>query len=38
MQQPDILLADEPGASLDPVLAHSIMGILKKLPKKMGLR
>ena len=31
MQDPQILLADEPVASLDPVLAHSIMKILKKL-------
>jgi phosphonate transport system ATP-binding protein len=31
MQNPAILLADEPVASLDPVLAHSIMQILKKL-------
>lgn len=31
MQNPEILLADEPVASLDPVLAHSIMKILKKL-------
>ncbi len=31
MQEPAILLADEPVASLDPVLAHSIMKILKQL-------
>ena len=31
MQNPQILLADEPVASLDPVLAHSIMRILKQL-------
>lgn len=31
MQNPEIMLADEPVASLDPVLAHSIMKILKKL-------
>ena len=31
MQEPEILLADEPVASLDPVLAHSIMRILKQL-------
>ena len=31
MQEPEILLADEPVASLDPVLAHSIMKILKQL-------
>jgi phosphonate transport system ATP-binding protein len=34
MQNPEILLADEPVASLDPVLAHSIMKILKKLNKE----
>ncbi|MEM7031456.1 MAG: phosphonate ABC transporter ATP-binding protein [Chloroflexota bacterium] len=31
MQEPEIMLADEPVASLDPVLAHSIMRILKQL-------
>ncbi len=31
MQDPQILLADEPVASLDPVLAHSIMKILRQL-------
>ncbi len=34
MQDPDILLADEPVASLDPVLAHSIMKILRQLNKE----
>ena len=34
MQNPEILLADEPVASLDPVLAHSIMRILKKLNRE----
>ncbi|MFK7801702.1 MAG: phosphonate ABC transporter ATP-binding protein, partial [Anaerolineae bacterium] len=37
MQKPDILLADEPVASLDPVLAHSIMGILKKITQEDGI-
>ncbi len=37
MQDPQILLADEPVASLDPVLAHSIMGILKKLNQEDGI-
>ena len=37
MQKPDILLADEPVASLDPVLAHSIMGILKKITEEDGI-
>ena len=31
MQQPRMILADEPVASLDPVLAHSILGYLEKL-------
>jgi phosphonate transport system ATP-binding protein len=31
MQQPQIILADEPVASLDPVLAHSILGYLEQL-------
>jgi len=31
MQQPRIILADEPVASLDPVLAHSILGDLERL-------
>ncbi len=31
MQQPSIILADEPVASLDPVLAHSILGHLEQL-------
>src|SRR4030042_194075 len=37
MQEPRILLADEPVASLDPVLAHSIMRILKKLNQEDGI-
>jgi phosphonate transport system ATP-binding protein len=28
MQDPEMILADEPVASLDPVLAHSIMQYL----------
>ncbi|MEX1248556.1 MAG: phosphonate ABC transporter ATP-binding protein [Anaerolineales bacterium] len=31
MQQPKMILADEPVASLDPVLAHSILGHLERL-------
>ena len=31
VQQPRIILADEPVASLDPVLAHSILGYLEQL-------
>ncbi len=34
MQQPKIILADEPVASLDPVLAHSILGHLEELNKE----
>jgi phosphonate transport system ATP-binding protein len=37
MQNPEILLADEPVASLDPVLAHSIMSILKDLNQEDGI-
>jgi phosphonate transport system ATP-binding protein len=37
MQDPEILLADEPVASLDPVLAHSIMRILKQLNREDGI-
>jgi phosphonate transport system ATP-binding protein len=37
MQDPQILLADEPVASLDPVLAHSIMRILKRLNQEDGI-
>jgi phosphonate transport system ATP-binding protein len=36
MQQPEIILADEPVASLDPVLAHSIMQYLEKINKEDG--
>lgn len=34
MQQPKMILADEPVASLDPVLAHSILGHLERLNKE----
>jgi phosphonate transport system ATP-binding protein len=37
MQQPSIILADEPVASLDPVLAHSILGDLEKLNKDQNI-
>lgn len=36
MQDPAIILADEPVASLDPVLAHSIMQYLEKINKEEG--
>lgn len=36
MQNPELILADEPVASLDPVLAHSAMQILEKINKEDG--
>jgi phosphonate transport system ATP-binding protein len=36
MQDPEIVLADEPVASLDPVLAHSIMQYLEQINKQDG--
>ncbi len=36
MQDPEIILADEPVASLDPVLAHSIMQYLEKINREDG--
>ncbi len=36
MQEPKLILADEPVASLDPVLAHSIMGYLERLNREQG--
>ena len=35
-QEPEIILADEPVASLDPVLAHSIMQYLEQINKEDG--
>jgi len=37
VQQPRIILADEPVASLDPVLAHSILGYLEQLNQEDGI-
>lgn len=37
MQDPELILADEPVASLDPVLAHSILGQLETLNKEDGM-
>jgi phosphonate transport system ATP-binding protein len=37
MQQPRMILADEPVASLDPVLAHSILGYLEELNQQDGI-
>lgn len=34
MQNPDMVLADEPVASLDPVLAHTILGYLEQLNRE----
>lgn len=36
IQEPDMILADEPVASLDPVLAHSIMQYLETINKEDG--
>jgi phosphonate transport system ATP-binding protein len=36
MQDPELILADEPVASLDPVLAHSIMQYLEKINQEEG--
>lgn len=36
MQDPQMILADEPVASLDPVLAHSIMRYLEQINKEDG--
>ena len=37
MQEPKLILADEPVASLDPVLAHSILKYLEHLNKERGI-
>lgn len=37
MQQPELLLADEPVASLDPNTSHSVMNYLKKLNVNYGM-
>ena len=37
MQEPDLILADEPVASLDPVLAHSILQYLEQLNQQNGM-
>lgn len=36
MQEPELVLADEPVASLDPVLAHSIMQRLQQINREDG--
>jgi phosphonate transport system ATP-binding protein len=37
MQQPDLILADEPVASLDPATAHSILDHLEQVNKQDGI-
>lgn len=37
MQDPKMILADEPVASLDPVLAHSILGYLEKINRERNI-
>lgn len=37
MQEPDILLADEPVASLDPATCHVVMDYLKKVNQELGI-
>ncbi len=37
MQQPEILLADEPTASLDPKTSEQIMGLLRDLARELRL-
>jgi len=37
MQDPQLILADEPVASLDPVLAHTILKYLEQLNKEQGM-
>ncbi len=36
MQEPKILLADEPVASLDPATSHSVMQYLERINKELG--
>jgi len=37
MQEPQILLADEPVASLDPATCHTVMDYLKKVNRELGI-
>ncbi len=37
MQRPDLMLADEPVASLDPATSHSVMRYLEEINKKDGI-
>lgn len=36
MQEPDLLLADEPVASLDPATCHTVMDYLQKVNRELG--
>jgi len=36
MQDPILLLADEPVASLDPATSHTVMDYLKKINQELG--
>ena len=36
-QQPKIILADEPVASLDPPTSHVVMGDLKRINRELGI-
>ena len=37
MQEPDLMLADEPVASLDPATSHSVMKYIEEINKKDGI-
>jgi phosphonate transport system ATP-binding protein len=37
MQDPELILADEPVASLDPVLAHTILGYIEQMNQESGI-
>lgn len=37
MQQPKLILADEPVASLDPKLSHSVLGLLRDIARRDGI-
>jgi phosphonate transport system ATP-binding protein len=37
LQHPEVILADEPVASLDPATSHTVMGHLKRLQQEQGL-
>lgn len=36
-QEPTVLLADEPVASLDPVTSHTVMGDLRRINRELGI-